>query len=68
MKFKELCQHCDRLRQLGLHPLSDVVISDGTLDGEVRALTLTLERGRIMIHVDVPDPYALVAESKEERE
>lgn len=68
MKFRDLCQHCDRLRQLGLHPLSEVVIFDGTLGGELQALTLTLERGRVVIHPDVPDIYALVAESQEERE
>ena len=68
MNFKQLCEHCDRLRQLGLHPLSDVVVSNGTVGSELSIITVTLERGRVVIHPDFSDMDAFAKEAAEEHE
>lgn len=68
MNFKQLCEHCDRLRQLGLHPLSEVVVSNGTVEGELSIISVTLERGRVMIHPDFSDMDAFAKEAAEELE
>lgn len=67
MNFRQLCEHCDRLRQLGLHPLSEVVVSNGTVESELSIFTVTLERGRVMIHPDLSD-IDVFAKETEERE
>jgi hypothetical protein len=69
VNFRQLCENCDRLRQLGLHPLSDVVVSNGTADGDLPIHLITLDRGRVMIHPDFSDDVdAVVREAAEERE
>ena len=68
MNFRQLCEHCDRLRQLGLHPLSDVVVSNGPAEIELSITAVTLERGRVVIHPDFVDMDVFDKEAGEERE
>lgn len=67
MTLKDLVAHLDRIRQLGLHPLSEVVVSDGTVGGELSITAVTIERGRVMIHPDLSD-MDVFAKETEERE
>jgi len=49
--------------------LSDVVVSNGTADGDLPIHLITLDRGRVMIHPDFSDDVdAVVREAAEERE